>query len=393
MIAFFVKPSRCNTNIVENKQVTVSLLPQCLIAAVLIVPAFLYSQTNSGFDVNLRVDYSSAEQLIDLCEGKLFNVNAVAESRGSQLAAATSALLARKQVSSETFRRELELVRNKSGSSDDVFGFAPMLSHLSEIKALLNESKKRELDRRVVATVEQFFPSDARISTSLTVYIVAFGHENAAAFVRRVVWNGNTPTFVGENEGEPIIVVNLARLVNSTPSTEVQFIETLSTLAHEAFHAVFAVYQSTSPVWKELNAKKAPYWPLAELVQNEGIACRISFQERTGGTLPPSVFSSAKDAIPKLNGAMLEMASPNISGLRARELLMDANLSGTFERNYGAAAGLLMAFAIDSKMGRNALTETISKGVGDFFQKYDALTKQYDELPKLSQEVLGEVTR
>jgi len=357
------------------------------------LPALLCGQSNPNFNVNLQVDYSSAEQLIGLCEGKLFNVNAVADLRGSQLAAATSVLLARKQVSAETFHRELELARDKSGSSDDVFGFAPALMHLQEIKALLSESKKRELARRVVATVEQFFPNDARIYTSLTVYIVAFGHENAAAFVRRVVWNGNTPTFVGENEGEPVIVVNLARLVSSNESTEDQFIETLSTLAHETFHAVFAVYQSGSPVWKDLNARRASYWPLAELVQNEGIAYRISFQERTGGSLPPSVFSSAKDAVPKLNSAMLEMASPNITGLRVRELLMDANLSGTFERNYGAAAGLLMAFAIDSKMGRNALTETIAKGVGDFFQKYDALTKQYDELPKLSPEVLGEVSK
>ena len=388
-----VRPSLCGTNIGEKLRVNMSLVRLCRLAAILAVPAILSSQSNPGFDVNLRVDYSSAEQLIDLCEGKLFSVNAVAELRGSQLAAATSALLARKQISGETFHRELELVRDKSGSSDDVFGFAPARSHLSEIKALLDESKKRELDRRVVATVEQFFPGDARISASLTVYIVAFGHENAAAFVRRVVWNGNTPTFVGDNEGEPIIVVNLARLVNSNPSTQVQFIETLSTLAHETFHAVFAVYQSTSPVWKQLNAERAPYWSLAELVQNEGIAYRISFQERTGSTLPPSVFSSTKDAIPKLNSAMLEMASPNISGMRARELLMNANLSGSLERNYGAAAGLLMAFAIDSKMGRNALTETIAKGVGDFFQKYDAITKQYDELPKLSPEVLGEVTR
>ena len=72
-----------------------------------------------------------------------------------------------------------------------------------------------------------------------------------------------------------------------------------------------------------------------------------------------------------------------------RELVMNANLSGSFERNYGAAAGLLMAFAIDTKLGRNALTETIAKGVGDFFDKYDALTKQYDELPKLSEEIKG----
>ena len=353
------------------------------------VPLLLPAQSN--FDVNLQVDYSSAEQLIGLCEGKLYNVGALADLKGSQLAAATSILLARKPVPAEAFQHELELLRDNFTSREDLFGLAPARAHLAEIKALLDESKKRELDRRVVATVQQFFPQESRISASLSVFIVAFGHENASAFVRRVVWHGNTPVFVGENEGEPVIVVNLARLVNANPSTEVQFIETLSTLAHETFHAVFAVYQSSSPVWRMINNERAPYWPLAEVVQNEGIAYRISFQEKTGGTLPPPVFNSVREAIPALNSAMLELASPTVTPARARELIMNANLSGTLERNYGAAAGLLMAFAIDAKLGRNALIETIVNGPADFFQKYDGLTQQYPELPKLSQDVLGEL--
>ncbi len=361
--------------------------------SVLLVPISLFSQSNPNFNVNLQVDYSSAEQLIDLCEGRLHNVNAVADIRGTQLAAATSAVLARRQLTAEIFHHELELLRDDSKSPDDVFGFVPARAHLGEIKALLAEIKRGELDRRVVATVEQFFPSDARISATLSVYVVAFGNENAAAFVRRVVWQGNAPIFVSENEGEPVIVVNLLRLVGNSLPTNIQFIETLSTLAHETFHAVFAVYQSSSPIWRDINAHRETFWSLAELVQNEGIAYRISFQERTGSSLPPYIFNEAKDAVLTLNNAMRELQSTKITDARARELLMNANLSGSFEKNYGAAAGLLMAFAIDTKLGRNALTETIANGVGDFFEKYDALTKQYDELPKLSEGITGGLAR
>ncbi len=364
-----------------------------LILSIFLVPFCLCSQSNPNFNVNLQVDYSSAEQIIDLCEGRLHNVSGVADLRGSQLAAATSVVLARKQLPPETFQRELGLLRDNSKSSDDIFGFVPTRAHLSEIKALLAEVKKGELDRRVIATVEQFFPSDARISATISVYVVAFGNENAAAFVRRVVWQGNTPIFVGENAGEPVIVVNLQRLIGNSMPTNVQFIETLSTLAHETFHAVFAVYQFSSPVWREINSHRGTFWSLAELVQNEGIAYRISFQERTGSSLPPYIFNQAKDAVLVLNNAMREVQSPTVTDARAQELLMNANLSGSFERNYGAAAGLLMAFAIDTKLGRNALTETIAKGVGDFFDKYDALTKQYDELPKLSEEIKGRLIK
>ncbi len=360
---------------------------------IVLCPLILRAQANPNFNVNLQIDYSSAEQIIELCKGRLHNLDAVADLRGSQLAAATSMLLARKALPAETFRHELELLRDNFRSQDDIYGFGPTRARIAEIEALLDESKRRELDRRVLATIEQFFPADSRISASLSVYIVAFGHENASAFVRRVVWQGNTPMFVGEGEGEPVIVVNLQRLVGNNVPTAIQFIQTLSTLAHETFHAVFEVYQSSSPVWRAINARRSAFWSLAELVQNEGIAYRISFQQQTGGSLPPYIFNQARDAVRQLNSAMTELRSPGISEARVRELLMNANLSGAFERNYGAAAGLLMAFAIDTKLGRNVLTGTLANGVGDFFEKYAQLTKQYDELPKLSDEVLNEVVK
>lgn len=377
----------------NNRQSTWRRVVVCAFGAACIFPLLLPAQPNPDFSVNLQVDYSSAEQIIDLCEGRIHNVDAVADLRGSQLAAATSMVLARRELAPEAFKKELESLRDNFKSTDDVFGFGATRTHLPEIKALLAEYRKRQLDRRVIATIEQFFPSDARISTSIAVYIVAFGNENASAYVRRIAWIGNRPMFVGSGEGEPVIVVSLQRIVESNPSTEVQFIETLSTLAHETFHAVFAVYQSSSPVWKSIAARREPWWELAELVQNEGIAYHISLQQRTGASLPKHVFNEATQAVRVLNDAMEELLSPTLTTSRARELLMNANLSGSFEKNYGAAAGLLMAFAIDTKMGRNALTETVTNGVRDFFRKYDDLTNRYDELPKLSENVRKELVR
>ena len=50
----------------------------------------------------------------------------------------------------------------------------------------------------VVATVEQVFPSDIPVAAVIPVHVVALGHENADAYVRRVVWKGDEPQFVGE---------------------------------------------------------------------------------------------------------------------------------------------------------------------------------------------------
>ena len=99
------------------------------------------------------------------------------------------------------------------------------------------------------------------------------------------------------------------------------------------------------------------------------------FFSRTNGELSSAViFNQAKDAVLLLNNAMRELQSPTITDSRARELLMNANLSGSFERNYGAAAGLLMAFCDRHKDGKKCLNGAIAKGVGDFFDKYVRLT-------------------
>ena len=93
--------------------------------------------------------------------------------------------------------------------------------------------------------------------------------------MRNVIWNYDVPTFVSENKGEPIIVVNLARIIEGSTNVEAQFIEVLSTTAHECFHAAFSVLKKSLP--DSIKAKNVAEL-LLEVVQNEGVAYYLSLQ-------------------------------------------------------------------------------------------------------------------
>lgn len=362
-----------------------------IVLLLLFFAQFLPAQTNPNFSVSLQLDFSSAQAMSDMCEGMANNVNRVAALKGNAIAAATSILLARKQVPPDAFIHKLELLRDNFRDTDDVFGLQETRKHLTDIKALLAETQRHAVDRRVLATISQFFPADIQITAAIPVYFVAMGNERAAAFVRRVRWNGFTPEFVGDDEGEPVVVVNLARLVEYPHDVKEQFIELLSVLAHESFHAIFSTFQQTSPVWRQWHQRRDPFAVLSELVQNEGIAYYISMQQSSfggNGNPPQQWFNIASHSIVALNEALLQLQSPDLTHAQARTLIMDANLSGSFEKNYGATAGNLMALEIDTKLGRPALTETIAKGPEDFFQKYEALSQQYGDIPKISTEVM-----
>lgn len=358
------------------------------ISYVFVIQMFVFANAQNNFNVTLRLDFSSVDALIELSEGRIANVDRVAELKGNQIAAATSALLARESYSTQNFARDLERFRSGSTASNDMFGLRSTLTYLPKIKALVQDAKKRNLDRKVLATIASFFPQNSRITATIPVYFVALGNENAAAFVRSIAWKNNTPYFVGEGDGELTIVVNLTRSVQYIHDIQIQFVDMMSTLAHETFHAVFGIYQQSSPAWKSNQYKPEPYWTLAELVLNEGIAYLISLQQRSGSKLTESQLSGAKQAILSLNDALKEMSSPSISQARARELIMNSNLSGSYEKNYGATAGLLMAFTIDEKLGRQSLTESLESGVGDFFMKYQQLAEQQGELQKFDVEVI-----
>jgi hypothetical protein len=346
----------------------------------------LRSQTNPNFDFSLGVDYNAAEQMLDYFDHRTGNTKYVAELRGNQLAAATSVMLARTEKSDDDFRQQLELARNNTRFESDVYGFSPAKNHIQELRKLLLEIKHRQLDRRIVATIASFFPEQAKISTRFSVYFVVIGNERAAAFMRHVIWNYDVPIFVSEEKGEPIIVVNLARIVEGPNNVEAQFIEVLSTTAHECFHAAFSVLQKSLP--DSAKAKNIAE-QLLDVVQNEGFAYYLSLQTHLGERTPSGQwFEGTARAIKALNSVLLEMSSPNLTLSRAQELLMNSNLSGSFEGNYGATAGMRMAYEIDSRLGRPALTSTLLTGSRSFISTYTQACLRDGTLPKIDKQVL-----
>jgi len=357
----------------------------CYFGLLFILPLTLRSQTNPNFDFSLGVDYSAAEQMLDYFDHRIGNTKYVAELRGNRLAAATSVMLARTEKTDDDFHQQLELARNNTRFESDVYGFSPAKSHIQELRKLLLEIKHRQLDRRIVATIASFFPEQAKISTRFSVYFVVIGNERAAAFVRHVIWNYDVPTFVGEDQGEPIIVVNLARIVEVPNDVEDQFIEVLSTTAHECFHAVFSVLQKSLP---DSTKAKNIADQLLDVVQNEGVAYYLSLQTHIGARTPSQQwFNATSQTVEMLNRALLEMSSTNLTRARAQELMMNANLSGSFEGNYGATAGMRMAYEIDLRLGRPALTATLMTGSRSFISTYMQACLRDGNLPKIDKQV------
>jgi hypothetical protein len=345
------------------------------------------AQVSTNFDFSLGVDYSAAEKTIDYFDYRLGDVDQVAKLRGNQLVAATSVVLARTSKSPDDFRDQLELARKYPGFESDIYGFSIAKNSIPELRKLIDEVKRRQLDRRIVSTIASFFPAQARVATRFSVYLVVIGNERASAFQRNVVWNYDTPTFVNDNEGEPVIVVNLAQIVKRLPNEKKQFIEVLSITAHECFHAAFSVMQKSLP---ESVKPKSASDHLLNLVQNEGCAYYLSLQTQLGGDTPAQQwFTLTAKAVETLNAVLLEINSPNISHNRAQQLLMDANLSGSFEGNYGATSGLRMAYEIDSHLGRPALTETLLKGGKAFILAYQQACLIDPGLPQIDRRVLN----
>jgi hypothetical protein len=330
------------------------------------IPA--HTQPNTNFDVSFIVDYSAAEQMVDYFDWRGSNSEAVAALPGNRLAAATSVLLARTNRSEDDFLQSLKNVHNGSQFDNDIYGLLPVKRHIGELRKLLDEAKKHRLDSRVVATLAGYFPINTKISASFHVYVVVMGNDKAEAVVRRVVWHGKDPEFVGENEGEPVIIVNLTRVLETEPDVQGQYLELLSTLAHECFHAVYSVLKESLP---DSTKPHTPAESLLDIVQNEGVAYYLSMEvHRVGRPLSQSWFMETAQALETLNKSLNELNSPGLTRFRAQELLMNANLSGSFTANYGATAGMRMAYEIDTRLGRPALTATLLGGFPLFVETY-----------------------
>jgi hypothetical protein len=366
------------------------------LACVLLAAAFAAGargQESGQFNVILAANYASAAATVELYGGLAGHPSTIAGLRGSRIALATTALIAQRGLDAPALERALGAVRFNQDLDDDVFRMREARQNSGAIRDLLTEVQRRNFSQKVVNTVAQLFPTGARVQTVIPVFFVAFGPQNIDAFVRRVVWQGDTPVFTGEGTGELTIVVNLARAVHYGSSTDERFVGLVSVVAHEVFHAAFGVYKDSSPVWRSFYSSHfSPLYQLLDLTQNEGIAYYLSLVQSSRGRRPQDALSRARRAFDSFNSGAAELLSPSTPEQRAQEIIRLSNTSGYWD-NYGAITGMIIARQIDNTLGRQALVETIAAGPADFFLKYASLPPMEPPLPALSPRVIDVLRR
>jgi hypothetical protein len=341
------------------------------------------AQTNPRFNVSLSFDYSAADQTISLLDGNQINTTSLAELRGNRIAASTTGLIANRESLTNLLQSYFDSLRYRDIIKDDMFHLETARKNVDLIKQLYLEIVRRNFNNKVVATVEQIFPRDAEVNVTIPVYVVAVGHDNVDAYVRRVIWHSDVPEFVGEGEGELTIVINLAQSVNYGNSVDERLINLLGVVAHEVFHAAFGAYKDQSPSWKRYYRNhQSSFDILVDLMQNEGIAYYLSLEQHGRGYLPRDWSVKTREAFSAFAKNAKELLSPSLTHQRAEELLRTANLSGYWE-SYGSMTGMFMAREIDMRLGRAALIETIAAGPADFFQKYFTLAERDSNLPQI----------
>jgi len=363
------------------------------ITVFLLVGCYSFATSQSSFNVLLRLNFDSAVETIGLYEGLSGNPQRIAELRGSQIAMATTSLLAQKPLTTADLTANLEAAKFNNIVGDDIFRMREARSHVAAIKALVDQCKRHNFAQKVISTIEQLFPDDTRLSTTMPVYFVAFGHNNIDAYVRRVVWNGDTPIFVGEGQGELTVVVNLAKAATYGGPVEQQFIELLTVVAHEIFHVAFGMYQDSSPNWRRYFAQHRGYIDnLLELTQNEGIAYYLNLIQHSQGRLSQDWVEQLPGSFAQFNSSVHELLSPRTSHQRAEELIRTSNLSGSHKESYGAFIGMIVARQIDQTYGRDVMRQTIALGPFDFFGKYIDATRRDTNLPAFSEEFMRYVS-
>jgi hypothetical protein len=358
--------------------------------AALLAAASLWSacpapaQSNPAFNINLSIDYTSAEQTLALLRDEYASTQQLSELRGNRIAASTTGLISGNGSAAALLKSYLDSLQGHQIIRDDVYRLEDARRNAGTIAALLDELQRRNFNSRVIATVEQIFPQDIPVSAVIPVYVVALGHENVDAYVRRIVWKGDVPDFADEDKGELTIIVNLAAAASYDVDPDSRLSSILVTVAHEVFHAAFGLYKDASPFWKKYRAahtSAADY--LLDLVQNEGIAYYLTLEQRLGDRLPQEWAARMEESFGTFNANIERLMSGRLSRKEVSDILYSANLSGYWE-SYGSMVGMAMAREVDRRLGREALIETISLGPLDLLRKYRSLTETDSGLPKLS---------
>jgi len=171
--------------------------------------------------------FISADQLVGLYDGTEGQAHRVGELRGNRIAAATSLVLARRSTSPELIRQSTRIIPRLT---------FPTLMIFSDLRKRKIESPKSgrclrnqtpAVDRRCSLPSVSFSPK-MPVSPLPSRLLVAFGKRECVCICAKSVVEGDTPMFVGDEEGAPVIVVNLTRSAQTSGDLQSRFVEVLA---------------------------------------------------------------------------------------------------------------------------------------------------------------------
>ncbi len=219
-------------------------------------------------------------------------------------------------------------------------------------------------------------------SAPIPVFVVATGHPDGDAYVRRVAFTRDGPSL--DEAGEPVVVLNANVIAHTYPGTaKEQANDAFGVLRHESFHVLYKRYRLT-PEGSKRRTAFTPEEQLWELVLDEGIGHFLDM----GIQFPRDGFpiGKAEPAVKRLVQALAQLRdSP--SPEETEILLRQAN-QGTYWDKYGSISGMLFAYVVHQELGVSGLRSAIQEGPHRLMRDYQKIAIRSGKWPRLPDDIL-----
>ena len=103
------------------------------------------AQENPNFNVDLNPNFAAAERVLDLCDGRFISAEEVAALRGNKIAAATAQYIAQRGSAADVLHSYLDSLKEMAPIKDDLYHIADARKNAEEIRAFMEEIKKKQL--------------------------------------------------------------------------------------------------------------------------------------------------------------------------------------------------------------------------------------------------------
>jgi hypothetical protein len=348
-------------------------------------------QVVSQASEKLVIHTKAAEELLNWFDGgsKAKDIPLLLAQPAHQL---MEPLLKNNEPTALSFKEALHSWAKGDTTQPDIYLIRRAYCQRDTIRQLLKAIGKAEFAQQAYKRVGEYFPKDYHFPRSYDIFLSPVGWKwgDAMSFSYETIHGQYAPS----KAGTPTILFNLTLVAEGYGETLNKRMETFSNvLTHELFHAAYADYRRSNPT-PMLTDKVAQH--AFEKIMNEGLAHYIADGAVIREKYPTS--EKFKERERKVFSILADSArvifDPKYSD-EVRKKNINAGTYGSYWSKYICMSGLLMAYHVETKLGRQALCDCVVQGSIELVRKYHQLQLRDTNLPALPPEMvqrLGEKT-